>query len=262
MIDTFAVGEHQTRSLQVDEIQSSQYGFPYHYIPSNVKFPNFARNWGFAASYIAAIELVEDWLTLSNPQPGHRHMDFGCGDGGFVNALAARDRLGNVSFSGIDFDANAIRWAEMFSVVSGTFRARDIATLPEKSYDSGTLIEVFEHVPPSEGDAFVEAISRALKPSAPLFVTVPSTEKPLIDKHYRHFDFDTISTCFMENFTVEEVFGFEKRTPMMRMANRLMRNGRIYMELKALSRLEISQLAQKHDQLAGAGRIGLLLRKK
>lgn len=253
--------ETATRTADVDMVQSSQYSFPYHHIPNTVGFPYFSRHWGFAASYIAALNIATNWLTSQSVKEGHRHMDFGCGDGGFVTALAQNRCFNDVTFEGVDTDEGAISWAQKFSNKPDQFRAIDVAKLAKQEYDSGTLIEVLEHIPPDECDAFIKSIAETLKPAASLFVTVPSVEKMLIEKHYRHFDFPLISECFSRYFVVEECFGFEKKSKMMKLGNRLMRNRRIHMETEFTSKREIQQLSRKHQQLEGCGRIGVILKK-
>ena len=37
-----------SRSTKIDEIQSNQYSFPYHYIPTYDGFPNFSKNGAFS----------------------------------------------------------------------------------------------------------------------------------------------------------------------------------------------------------------------
>ena len=54
------------RNEVVDLIQSSQYEFPYHYLPSPSGFPNFSKNWLFSPSYIAGINLFVEWLNNIN----------------------------------------------------------------------------------------------------------------------------------------------------------------------------------------------------
>lgn len=250
------------RSAAVDLVQSSQYRFPYHYLPSPEGFPFFARHWGFSASYLAAIRLAKGWLDALPPGAPHRHMDFGCGDGGFLNALTRLMGASAVRFEGVDSNEQAIRWAKLFAIDPDCFRADDIANLPEAAYDTGTLIEVLEHIPPDEGERFLRLVARALKPSALLFLTVPSTEKPLERKHYRHFDFDTLRTCIAGTFDVVEQFGFERRTAIHKLFVKLTLNGFVYLETRPTSRYLVRQYAAKHRALRGCGRIGMVLRRR
>lgn len=51
------------------------------------------RTWGFADSYLAAINLVRSWLSetvVSQDGSGHKHMGYGWGDGGFFRTELGR----------------------------------------------------------------------------------------------------------------------------------------------------------------------------
>ncbi|MBS27435.1 MAG: hypothetical protein CL566_00680 [Alphaproteobacteria bacterium] len=253
------------RDRRVDSIQAGQYAFPYHYIPSHDRFPMFSRTWGFAASYIAAVQIAVDWLAgFDEPQSGEtrRHMDYGCGDGGFVYALTKEARLGHIAFHGIDIDERAIRWANIFADGKVAFTCGDLQDLGPETFDSGTLIEVIEHVPPSEVPEFVAGIARSLKPGAPLFVTVPSTEKPLEDKHYRHFDFESLTRCFDAEFRMTGIFGFEKRSFVPRKLQKFLMKKNYFIETTATSRFLVRKMGERHTEVKGCGRIGMFLQRK
>lgn len=250
------------RIIQIDQIQAREYAFPYHYLPSVGGFPNFSKVWDFSASYIAAIHLFADWLSAANKSDGtHLHMDYGCGDGGFLYQVQALGLFDDVEFWGIDFDAHAIAWARQFAV-QDRFIAGDIADLSQSQYDSGSLVEVYEHIPPQECPRFITNIANSLKPDAPLFVTVPSVEKKIPAKHYRHFDFATLIAEFGGEFTVEEIFGFERNNYFSRRLTRLLKNRSWVVETKRTNRYLVNKLRAKHSQIDGCGRIGLVLRKK
>lgn len=249
-------------TVSVDSIQSTQYKFPYHYLPGPKRFPYFTKRWKFAPSYIAAIKLAEDWLLSLKAEGKHRHIDYGCGDGGFVNALLNLREWRNIAFEGVDYDENAIRWAKIFSTSPQSFNVIDLADLPAETYDSGTLIEVFEHIPPGEGERFIANLAKSLKKSALLFVTVPSSEKPVPEKHYRHFDFQQLADCFRNDFEIVEQFGFEKPDFLTRVFTGLFTNKSIYIETKPTSKHIIKSLKRKHRSLKGCGRIGLILKKR
>ncbi len=252
----------ETRKTEIDDAQSSQYSFPYHYLPSVDGFPSFSKNWSFSASYIAAIRLFEKWFDGENKANGsHRHMDYGCGDGGFIFHVSALKSYGNVDFFGIDFDHKAIKWANQFSVKEN-FVCGDVKDLPACSYDSGSLVEVYEHIPPNECSKFLSGISDSLKNGAPLFVTVPSTQKPTGLKHYRHFDFETLIKEFEEFFVVEEVYGFERKNFISKILSRLLTTRYWYVESKFTSTYLINSYSSKYASIAGCGRVGLIVRKR
>ena len=139
------------------------------------------------------------------------------------------------------------------------YQCKDLFELPENAYDSGTLIEVFEHIPPAEAPAFVDGLARALKPGAPLFITVPSNQVPVAPKHYRHFGFDDLQACFTGRFSVRQVFGFERRDFLVRKLMRLLMRKRMYIETAATSRFIVRRFMARHQDLHRCGRIGLVL---
>ena len=250
------------RNSEIDKVQSEQYSFPYHYIPSVNGFPNFSKWWGFSASYIAAINLFADWLKdAKSKEPINLHMDFGCGDGGFLYHVKQLEHFNDIDFIGIDLDNNAINWAKQF-LQSESITCGDVADLPSSKYDSGSLIEVYEHIPPNECPNFLKNIANSLKKNAPLFVTVPSTQKYVQAKHYRHFDFDILLREFDEYFTVEEIFGFERKNTIVKIINRLFYFRWWIIETKITNRLLVNILQSKHSKIDGCGRIGLIVRKK
>ena len=253
------VGE---RSNCIDERQAKAYEFPYHYIPNSLGFPWFSRRWSWSASYIAAVLLAEKWLVSLPLAEHHCHMDFGCGDGGFIHALKTRGVIKGVKFLGVDFDDHAIAWAKIFHDRPDNFSCRCISALQEESYDSGSLIEVFEHIPPDECSTFVANMAKSLKKDAFVFVTVPSTQKKLSAKHYRHFDFNTLATCFERHFRVEDLFGFEKEGLASKPLAHLLDNRFLKAETNWSSKYLISCYERKHAKLKGCGRIGMIISKR
>jgi SAM-dependent methyltransferase len=257
-------GRSIERDTNIDQLQSDEYKFPYHYIPTLTGDYRFARSWVFAPSYIAAITLAHDWLrglVAEEARAGHRHVDFGCGDGGFLNGLTELGGLESVDFAGVDIDQGAIGWADTFNRHGVDFRCGDLRDLPAAFYDSGSLVEVVEHIPPAEAEGFIDAVAAALKPGAQLFVTVPSVEKPVESKHYRHFSFDDIAALFGGRFEVLERFGFERPNLMSRVYMRFLFTRRLYVEFAPLSDYLVRLYAAKHERQDGCGRIGLILRK-
>lgn len=258
--------DSRDRSDSIDAHQSHEYKFPYHYLPSPAGFPMFGKMWSYSASYIAAINLAKNWLTSigAGDRAGHKHMDYGCGDGGFLHALKKDQRLNHIEFEGIDIDSRAIEWAGIFSSGDDSvlFSCGDLNHLPLESQDSGTLIEVLEHIPPNEAHYFVHGIARSLKKGGHLFVTVPSIEKPVEPKHYRHFDFDTLAAEFSSLFDIVECFGFERQSILRKIIFRCTFHGPIYIETPLTSRLLVRLIERKHNTLRSCGRIGLVLRKK
>ena len=252
-----------SRSTKIDEIQSNQYSFPYHYIPTYDGFPNFSKEWSFSPSYLAAIKLFQEWLKIEvQSSASHRHIDFGCGDGGFIYNVKSQGNFNHVDFYGNDIDKRAIQWASLFNIESKNFTNDDVANLKSSSFESGSLVEVLEHIPPAECSNFISCISDSLKSKASLFVTVPSTQKPIVSKHYRHFDFETLANEFQNHFDLEEVFGFERKSITTKLISRCMKTRWWYIETAITNRYLIESYSKKYPDISRCGRVGIILRKK
>ena len=81
---------------------------------------------------------------------------------GVLHQVSLLDKQKNNIFYGLDYDEPAINWANMFSR-SNRFTSGDIKALPASFYGSGSLVEVYEHIPPSEYPEFLESIASSLK---------------------------------------------------------------------------------------------------
>ena len=257
----------KTRNASIDTVQSGEYSFPYHYIPSPKAYLKLSKFWTYSASYIAALNLTKKWLIsllATNKTSQHRHMDYGCGDGGFLYALNQDDIFFSIDFDGIDIDERALKWGKLFSseIPNINLMCESLHNLEADIYDSGTLIEVFEHIPIDEAPDFVNGISKSLKKNSMLFVTVPSTEIPVIDKHYRHFDFESIQRCFSDKFHIISCVGFEKSGVLSKVLKKLMMQKRIYIETSVTSKFFIREFERTFQKIKGCGRIALVLKKK
>ena len=257
----------KTRNASIDTVQSGEYSFPYHYIPSPKAYLKLSKSWVYSASYIAALNLTKKWLgplLEANKLTRHRHMDYGCGDAGFLYALNQDSEFKGIDFDGIDIDERALRWGKVFSsdIQNINLMCGSLLNLDTDTYDSGTLIEVFEHIPIDEAPDFVNGISRSLKKNSMLFVTVPSTEIPVSEKHYRHFDFESIQRCFSDQFHIVSCVGFEKSSILSKVLKKLMMQKRIYIETSVTSKFFIKEFERIFQQIKGCGRIALVLKKK
>jgi 2-polyprenyl-3-methyl-5-hydroxy-6-metoxy-1,4-benzoquinol methylase len=254
------------RRQSVDHAQSAEYDFPYHYIPQDIRYPKLSRTWKYSHSYIAATRLCSHWLRnfVQNQSLGeHRHVDVGCGDGAFLKTLARPLEFQALRFHGIDQDPKAIAWAQLISSEASNLRFSNcaLAELTPHSLATATLIEVLEHIPPAEADGFLAALADRLQPGGQLFLTVPSTENPLIPKHYRHFDFETLAQCFEGRLEIVELFGFAKQSALTFLFRKLFMRRKFYFESAPTTEYLIREAAKRHSELKGCKRIGLILRK-
>lgn len=254
---------------QVQQVQAEEYSFPYHYLPVFERGQlRLARHWSWATSYLAALKLIAQWVETKQPDPGHRHIDVGCGDGALCHYLSRYFAgNGNIRWTGIDYDGDAIAWARMMNgdaIEAGAieYLHGDIADLPAASFDSATLIEVAEHVPPPSLPNFVAAIHKVLKPGATLFLTVPHANNPVQDKHYQHFTFATLKAVFADHFTFVEVEGFARHSFLSKLVQRAIANNKWVFTWEPLSAFVINQLVRKQTDEAGVSRICAVLKRK
>lgn len=167
------------------KIQNDLYNFPYHYLAYIEKdeVPIISRNlsWGFEyLTYISAV-----FEEINNIQ-FESILDIGCGDGYLLNNLNNKAKK-----FGIDLSESAIRFANSFSS-DAIFKKIDVFKLTG-SYDLVTMIEVLEHIPDDLIPDFMSKVISLIKPKGFFIVSVPSINKPLLNKHYRHYDCKLLS---------------------------------------------------------------------
>jgi SAM-dependent methyltransferase len=244
-----------TLSLQPNDIQADQYSFPYHYIPEPHGRLFLSRHWGFAPSYVAALNLVADQLrpVVQQTASSWRHIDIGCGDGALVQHLTRIFGFANCQIFGIDSDMRAINWARIFTPTA-TFYSGNIDNLAE-SFHSASLIEVLEHIPPTMLPCFVANVAKLLDPGALLVLTVPCVEKKVIDKHYQHFSFDDIQTMLQPYFDEFMMRGFEREDWITQLLLRLRCNRFARIDSPALNRIAVRRLGRLYRQQYCCGRL-------
>lgn len=243
-------------------IQAAQYEFPYHYIPNAEKRLHLSRHWGFAASYMAALDLVAERLRPIAGSAGEdwHHIDIGCGDGALVHHLMRAPGLGRGHIAGVDIDKRAIDWARMFNP-SATLHAGNMSEVGG-GYHSASLVEVMEHVPPDALPEFVASASQLLRPGGLMLVTVPSVEKPLIKKHFQHFDFDSIVAAMQPHFDDLEVHGFSRQDLITKSINVARTNSFARIDAPRLNRITVRRLARLHSEQRGCERLFVTGRRK
>lgn len=243
------------------EIQSAQYDFPYHYIPSSRNKLYLSRHWAFASSYFAALNLVTAELRPHQNEVGASwtHIDIGTGDGALIYFLSQRWGIPASQLNGVDIDERAIAWARMFSPHSELI-CGDISEINMK-FDATTLVEVLEHIPPTEVPDFVGKVASLLRPGGLLVLTVPSTEKELANKHFQHFDFTSIRSVVQPHFENIDIFGFEKSSVISRLVELLRNNPIARVDAPFLNKRAVAQYARRQKTLSGCGRIFLTARK-
>lgn len=162
------------------KLQDEQYTYPYHYVPHfdsdghGVRHRMIGRGFEYLCYVAHVVERVEELAPESV-------LDAGCGDGRVIGSLPSVPRR-----VGVDLSERAIRFARAFHEAV-EFHVADPDDLDER-YDVVLAVEVLEHIPDEDVSRFLCSLSRRTRIGGHVIMTVPSTAKPMIDKHYRHYD--------------------------------------------------------------------------
>lgn len=93
------------------------------------------------------------------PEPGDRVLDVGCGDGDI------RPLLGDVDYTGVDFNADYIRSAQSLADDTTRFLQADVADLPKLGFDEFDVVfayGVLHHLSDDECLGLIESVSHVL----------------------------------------------------------------------------------------------------
>lgn len=203
--------------------QEAEYAFPYHYLPSYR--PNFSlhRSFGWGINYVATIEFM---LAELESLAFSTVVDVGCGDGRFAREMALK--FPGRSVLGVDYSPRAIALARAMNpdVANLAFLAADVAKAPPVTgADVAVLMEVLEHIPPTECARFLAGVSATLRPGGRLLLTVPSSNVPVTPKHFRHFSDALLRQVLEPCFVIEALEPFEKISFRRKLVAKLLSNG-------------------------------------
>ncbi len=213
---------HSPKRLDpVQQRQEDQYQLPYHYIPS-LKPGRFTQHlhWDWGFRYLGGLHLVTEEL---KKLPFRSLVDIGCGDGRFLRELKALfpDR----TLLGIDYSERAIALASALNP-GLQFACLDILQQPPvQRFDIATLVEVLEHIEPARLPEFLAAAQSCLEERHVLVITVPHVNKPLIPKHYQHFNASKLRALLEKSYSDLRFIPFDvltARAPLLRLALALM----------------------------------------
>lgn len=209
----------------IQQAQDDEYSFPYHYatqMPEQGFRQHFIDTWGI--NYISTIEFLLDRIRSGAPAS---LVDIGCGDGRLTREISLG--TGVTCVCGVDYSARAICLARAMNqdLPQIEFQQKDISSETDLGcFDAAVLMEVFEHIPPDDAEAFIRGVRRLLKRQGRLHLTVPHANKPVEHKHFRHFTVDSLVATFKLDFDVIQVIPFEKHGGIRRrLLNKLLYNG-------------------------------------
>lgn len=143
---------------------------------TRVKLDSLLDNTGDMALKRRARRIIEE----TDPQPGDKILEIGCGDGFYLHLLS---NLGiqNIKLTGVDIDKNALKSARnnLKRKKINLLKSNVMKKLPFKanSFDKIIMSEVCEHLP-DDVKGLKEA-KRVLKTGGKLVVTVPNANYPL-----------------------------------------------------------------------------------
>jgi len=102
----------------------------------------------------------------------HAHLDIGCFDGAFLQALAP---LGVETLCGVDVNEDALSEGRPRYPALELIHVADTRSLPfaDASFDSVTLLDVLEHMADDHQGALLAEVRRLLRPGGIFVVTVP-----------------------------------------------------------------------------------------
>lgn len=119
---------------------------------------NPSPDWDYYPTYMAKLEAVRSWLRAL--PPGARVLDAGCGEGVLVEEFA-----GSLAIEGIDPNYSSDR------VRSGSLLA---LPYPHGTFDRALCLDVLEHLAYEDQPRALAELSRVLRASGELLVSVPN----------------------------------------------------------------------------------------
>jgi 2-polyprenyl-3-methyl-5-hydroxy-6-metoxy-1,4-benzoquinol methylase len=189
------------------QIQESQYQFPYHYIP-DIRNGYFSQSvvfsWGY--EYLSYQEFL---LKKLESIQFSSLLDVGCGDGRLIFELGKQYQ--NIKLIGIDTSQTAINHAKACNP-KGNYICGDISNknLFTDKFDVITLVETLEHIPLESIISFIENLAYHLSDDGVLLVTVPTTVVKLNPKHFQHFSLHSLQAQLQQYFAINQYYHLNK----------------------------------------------------
>ena len=184
-------------------VQDSLYNFPYHYLPENIeqKITKPFRVYYWLYDYLF---LVNYLINRVNQFQFENLLDFGCGDGRFINDLK---KIKRSNIYGYEISEQAALFFDAFN--PGTKLIRDLKELSDYNnfFDIIIFSEVIEHIPDDQIKENIDAIYGCLKNNGFLIITAPHENNLVHKKHYRHYN----SEKLLKNFDISKFELIDKK---------------------------------------------------
>lgn len=177
-----------------EAIQEEEYDFPYHHLVDIRPFSETKHLfWGY--KYAAYLEKILN--TLAQFQFDSL-IDIGCGDGKVLREI--NRKFTGKRLIGTDYSEKSLQFARAFSP------ELEFATSTKEKFDAFVLVEVIEHINPTQMDSFLDSICANLNDRAFGIITTPCDNVPVNPKHYQHFNKDSVERTLGKHF---EIVSFE-----------------------------------------------------
>ena len=177
-------------------LQDREYEFPYHYLTEleEGSVPRVHRCLDWGLEYLTYTSQVINYVSAESPSS---LLDAGCGEGRVSGVLAKGiDRV-----LGVDMSEQAISLAKALNQ-EASFVQGDVSSIEER-FQAISLVEVLEHIPEEAMAGFIDSLRERIEEGGALVISVPSVNKPLLPKHYRHYTLPLLEETLRGSFVIE-----------------------------------------------------------
>lgn len=183
--------------------QDNLYNFPYHYLPqkysNNIFKPFRVHFWLY--DYIFLINYLKKKIFSFKHD---KFLDFGCGDGRFINEF---QKSTNNKLYGYEISEKASLFFKAFNPDSILINDFNELKKYEHFFDAVNFSEVIEHIPDENINENIDLIYKVMKKNAILTITAPSDNRTVTEKHYRHYNLNSL----LKNFDKDKFEVIEKK---------------------------------------------------